>query len=317
MLRYLFILVLVLPRTFGFSQNSNPFDLLDRDDIPAVIDVVTTDTTNPFEVRDTVIVGSIDTTTTTPLVRDDILRGNNPFEVDHVPIRRRARATTEIEEVNTDSSKKNSSTSLLFVFLLQLLCLILIAIVLNTQHGALPKLFKSLTNENILKINLREQEGGGSGVYLILYSIFFINIALFLFVSLLRTGLWPTSLKWWYILLATLFLYVGRHIAMTILRAFFPIKREANLYNFTIITYNIAIGVVLIPFILLIAYGPGYLATPMIYTSVALIIIILCLRLLRGLTISAPFIVSRPLHFLLYLCGFEIAPILLIISKIS
>lgn len=338
MIKWILSLVFLVFGVVLIAQQGNPFDIQERL-IEEESKAKSTKEQNIFDVdrqhtsenisRSEVQVDSIPTT---PMeaeqlpvnIEDDnnieyISNGENPFEVDHVPIRKR-----KISQVERKSRKgvpvslvDSRSESNLFIFWLSLLSLLLLAIVLNTQRGTLLKLFKSLTNENILKLNNREEKGGTSGSYYILYIVYFVNIASFLYLGLkYYSHIEAGFLQWLYIFLGVFGLYMTRHIAMFILGTFFPVEKESKLYNFTIIVFNLSLGIFLIPVNLLLAFGPEGIINGVLYFALVIIGILLLLRILRGFFISIPYLTSNTFHFLLYLCAFEISPILLILKSI-
>ena len=114
-----------------------------------------------------------------------------------------------------------------------------------------------------------------------------------------------------------LLIYVVKHIFLSLISASFPIQKEVSLYGFTIETFNLFIGIILIPLNLIIAFGPEKIAIPLIYLTIVVIGFLLLLRSFRGLLISSRWISGNLFHFLLYLCTFEILPILLLIKVIG
>jgi hypothetical protein len=303
------------------AQQGNPFDV---ERVPLIQDSLLTpsdhnifdinrvaqDTSKTQKANQATDTTSKKETTAQPRYLGD---GSNPFEVDHVPTRKR-----DIQRMDKSKSENDSPTSSnLFVFWLTLFSLIILAIVLNTQKSTLPKLFKSLTNENILKLNKREEASGVSAVYLLLYCVYFSTFSAFLYLLLQHFIITSGGLLiWFYLLLAILFVYSFRHFAMFVFGSFFPVSKEVSLYNFTIISFNLVLGLVLIPINLLLAFGPESLSSSLIYLALSLIALIFILRFLRGLFIAIPYLTANTFHFLLYLCTFEIAPILLVYKEL-
>ena len=245
----------------------------------------------------------------------------NPFDISHIPIRKsklkkeaNAFKPTAAKSKNTNKSEKGSNA---FLFWLNLLTAFILAIVINTQRGAITKITKAITNENVLKLNHREEKKGVNGHYILLYFSFIVNAAIFAYLILYslydQSGWYLFQLCFFGILLT----YVVRHIFLSLLSSSFPIQKEVSLYGFTIETFNLFIGIILIPLNLIIAFGPEKIAVPLIYLTAIIIGILILLRSFRGLLISSRWISSNLFHFLLYLCAFEILPILLFIKVIG
>ncbi|MEM9545716.1 MAG: DUF4271 domain-containing protein [Bacteroidota bacterium] len=251
-------------------------------------------------------------------IEDESQFGQNPFDVSHIPIRR-SKLKKEANALKTQSKKIDieSGGSNAFLFFLNLLSAFLLAIVINTQRGALKKVSNAITNENVLKLLHREEKRGITGHHLLLYISYFINAAIFVYLILYNFF----ELQGWkyfqWVFLGIVGIYLTRHLFLTILGRIFPIKKDSQLFGFTIQTFNIFLGILLIPFNLIIAFGPLNATVPLIYIGLVIIGILTLLRTFRGFLIASSYIQSNLFHFLLYLCTFEILPILLLIKIIG
>lgn len=243
----------------------------------------------------------------------------NPFDVSHIPIRR-SKLKTEADAFKTRNKAKSNTESTgsnAFLFWLNLLTGLILAIVINTQKGAISKISNAITNENVLKLIQREEKKGISGYHLLLYISFFINAAIFVYLIVFNFYKIQGWLSFQWIFLGILGVYLLRHIFILIIGKVFPFKKDSQLYGFTIQTFNIFIGLILIPFNLIIAFGPENTAVPLIYVGLGIIGILALLRTFRGFLIASTYIQSNLFHFLLYLCTFEILPILCLIKIIG
>ena len=246
---------------------------------------------------------------------------DNPFEVSHVPYRR-SELKEQAKSANTSSPSKKSNkrsivnvkfTSNTFIFWLVLFTLLLLAIVINVQRNAISKVAKSITNENVLKLSKREENGGLSGHYIMLYVIFFINFTCFIYLMVKYYSGFDGFSNWLVIFGAITVAYLMRHISMAFLGNMFNISKDSSLYSFTIMTFNIFLGLVLIPINLVVAFSPVGISSVTLYVGIGLILTLLLIRLARGLLIGARFIGEHLFQFFIYLCIFEIAPILILL----
>jgi hypothetical protein len=325
MSRLLHIVAATLLASICIAQSGNPFDIPDRVGtiVPVEADTLVVEPTIPTKVAAAVSPSG------TPLLTSDtaatsiyeaLMSGDNPFNVDHVPIRRRTleRAdTSSVVQRHETLGPSMASRSILFVFLIEIVSLIFIGLVLNTQRGFLSNLWRSLTNENILKLNHRDHNSSRNPIYLLMYLVFVANIAAFAFLLINREQTTSGFRLWAYLVAGVSLVYLLKHLFLMAASIFLPLKKEAQLYSFTIITYNIAVGIALIPVNMMMAFGPSSFFTPMMYLGIILIISTLLLRYLRGLTISLPHLGTNPFHFLLYICTTEIAPVLILLRIIS
>ena len=331
----IFLFSLVLP---GLTQVNNPFEIQSRlDSLYNPDKAEKSSSANVFDVQreDDATVRHITPTTIdtleseeesvlVPQVGEDEIQfseevtDQNPFDVSHIPIRKsklKNEADAFKSRVKRENEKESGSNA--FLFFLNLLSAFLLAVVINTEKGVLKKISNAITNENVLKLMHREEKRGISGYNLLLYISYFINAAIF--VYLIGNAFFKAQ-GWKYyqmIFLVILGIYLGRHLFLNILGNLFPIKKDSQLYGFTIQTFNIFLGLILIPLNLIIAFGPEKIAVPLIYVGLVFIGILALLRTFRGFLIATSYIQSNLFHFLLYLCTFEILPILLLIKIIG
>jgi len=244
---------------------------------------------------------------------------DNPFEVSHVPYRRSELKNQAGQTVTKRNSSKRKSvvnvsyTNNTFIFWLVLFTLLLLAIVVNVQRNAISKVVRSITNENVLKLSKREENGGLTGHYIMLYVVFFINLACFIYLIAKHYSGFDGFSNWLLIFGAVMVIYFIRHMSMTFIGQVFDISKDSSLYSFTIMTFNIFLGLVLIPINLVVAFSPREIGIIALYGGVALILVLLLIRTLRGLLIGVRFIGEHIFQFFLYLCTFEIAPILILL----
>ncbi len=289
-------LLLVLSIGQGIGQSSNPFEIQSR------LDSLYAE--NPVAVVDA------------PVVSEDISTGiglntENPFNVDHVPLRKSTLETSSKlipKKQKTDSKEANP----ILVFFTCLVSLFLLAIVATTRRSLFGKLLKSLANDNFLKLTYREENAGRNGPFLILYLIFLINAATlaYLFIGQDKYNGWQ---MWGFLFGGISLIYIMRNIFMHVISWIFPVERETRQYNFLIAVFNSFLGLILLPLNLVAAYGPQSMTSIVMYSALIVISLFYLLRSARGFLLGLINYGSQVFHFFLYLCAFEIVPILLII----
>lgn len=237
----------------------------------------------------------------------------NPFEVDHVPVRKSSIAN-RTEKLRTQTESTQTSNGFLFWFLL-FSCAIL-AIVINTKSKALGLLYKSIFNENMLKLFQREESAKVSSYLFLLYLIYCVNIAVFLYLANAHLGGKRGILVFIAILVGVVLIYAIRHISLKLLGYLFSISKSTDLYSFSIMIFNQFTGVALIPVNFLLAFGPGSIQNILIWSSFLFLGIILLLRTFRGIFIVSEHLSDRLFQIFIYLCAFEIAPMLVLFKTI-
>lgn len=237
----------------------------------------------------------------------------NPFDVDHLPVRKSS-ISKKTEDLKTISESTKGSSRFLFFFLL-LSCAVL-ALVINSNRKALGLISKSLVNENMLKLFHREETIKPSSFIYLLYLIFFINISSFIYLISLRFD-GPTGIITYLIILGIiLFIYMMRHIGLFLIGRIFPVTKNADLFSFTIMIFNHFVGLVLLPINFFLAFGPENFKIYILWISLIFLGIILFLRTIRGFFIVSEYFGTRLFQIIIYLCAFEIAPVIILLKTV-
>ena len=209
----------------------------------------------------------------------------------------------------------NIDYSLNFIFWILIVSLLILAAVINLKRKSFLNLYRAITNDNYLKLLQREEQSGSSFFFLLLYFLFFLNASLFLYQTIIS----KFEVSGYKVFLALfgglLLVYAIRLISTYLLQITFPLEKEAKQFNFTIIMFNIIVGLLLIPVNILIAYAP--FGSNLIYLGLGIILLFYVLRQIRGLFIASRTKGLSYFHFFIYLCTFEVAPIVWIISFIK
>jgi len=93
----------------------------------------------------------------------------------------------------------------------------------------------------------------------------------------------------------------------------FPFRKELKLYSFYEIQIHRALGLCLFPLVILMAFSVPLVCTIALYASFVIVVIMWLIRYIKGFSIGISYFGAHVVHFLLYLCGLEIAPVLIII----
>jgi hypothetical protein len=107
-------------------------------------------------------------------------------------------------------------------------------------------------------------------------------------------------------------IYLVKFIFLKISGWIFNIKRTAETYLFIVFMTNKVIGIFLLPFLIIMSFSSNLISTICITGSAILIAVFYFYRLIASYKSLRKEINITALHFFLYLCAFEIAPLLLI-----
>lgn len=117
---------------------------------------------------------------------------------------------------------------------------------------------------------------------------------------------------WLYAMAAIAIIYIGKFIFLNIAGWIFGIKNATDTYLFIIFLINKILGIFLLPFLVLIAFPTDFLLTVVLTISYIMLVGMFIYRFLIAYRPLRSEIKLTRLHFFLYICAFEIAPLLLI-----
>ena len=150
---------------------------------------------------------------------------------------------------------------------------------------------------------------------LLLNILFFANGGLYISLLLNFYGK-PIESNFWvqsaYCALLLVFIYLGKLIILKAVGWIFNIVRATDTYIFIVFLVNKMLGIFLLPFLVLIVFEPSRAQQVFVTLSLILVVVMFMYRF---------FLAFRPLQneirwslfqFFIYLCAFELAPLVLI-----
>lgn len=171
----------------------------------------------------------------------------------------------------------------------------------------------NLTNQIVRDENILVQR---ASVYLSL--VFNLIAALFLYLISIYFG-WELGgigtgfSRFLFFAIGVSFIYTLKFLVLKISGWLFNLDREMATYIFNIFLINNILGIVLLPFICLMAYNQLFPTSWLITYSLVLTAIAFAYRLFRGILIGFNTSTFSPLYLFLYLCALEIAPLMILI----
>ncbi len=208
--------------------------------------------------------------------------------------------------------KMNSSKDFLFYLVLGVVFL------LAFIKLVFPKFFKNLFllffQTSLRQKQTREQLLQDSWAALLVSVLFFISAGLF--VTLLTKYKSWSNLPFWnlygYITLLILIIYVGKFLFISFAGWVFNNKAAAQSYMFLVSMVNRIMGVLLIPFIIFLAFANQQILNIVITLSIGLVFLLFLYRYLVSFGSLRNDLKINPFHFFIYLCTVEIIPLVLI-----
>lgn len=319
------------------AQNgNNPFELPNRPIEEAELPAAETTTDNPFEIDQSPSATPAENTTpaspnpetdTNPFEVQPLApppattppppaTTDNPFEINRISIDSDARKTVAPSPVLQPQKTKTTANNGNFRAVFATFLLVFLATLMVLYSSVIKQLYKAFLNDNMLKLKHREQGSFLHVSLIMLYFYFFLNAGFFCYLIAKHLD-WEGGSDMQLLLYCILGIsgaFIAKHLFLRILGAIFPIQKEIKQYNFTIVVFNIILGIILLPFNLLIAFGPESLPKYLIFSTLFIIALIYGFRIIRSLLIGSRYISLHKFHFFMYLCTVEIAPTLVLVK---
>ncbi len=233
----------------------------------------------------------------------------NPFEVNHIPIRKNQlvdKSITDSDETPLDFFRKHLGLWAI------ILMVALIAIALGINRDIIGKKFRALINDNHLLIFHRDEREGLSPASLLLVCNCIFNFSL-LVLSAQTEASQQTFLNFILLFLVMAGLYVLKYCLLSFIKWVYPsLKKIINFYLTLSISILGMIGIVLTIFNFFIHYGPDFIRTVFLVTALIIISLSYVFRYGRTILSHTYLFSNNVFFFLLYLCATEIAPVIII-----
>jgi len=107
-------------------------------------------------------------------------------------------------------------------------------------------------------------------------------------------------------------IYLGKFVILKFTGWVFGLSKATDTYIFIVFLVNKMLGIFLLPFLVLIAFYTGQAQQVFVTLSLMLVVILFVYRFIFSFGPVRAEIKVNPFHFFIYLCAFEIAPLLLI-----
>src|SRR5579875_1107800 len=201
------------------------------------------------------------------------------------------------------------------IFYSMIALLLFFALVKNNFYRYLQSLFKIYFRTTIQQRQVKDELIQNPLPSLLLTIFFGLSIGMFLALLFQYFGL-GTQFNFWilffYCVIGLAVIYAVKYLSLKLLGWIFQVSEAIDNYIFIVFTTNKIIGIFLLPFLLMLAFSYGYFHQAALSLSLVVIGGLLVYRFfLSYITIQKQVHISF-FHFLLYLCAFEIVPLLLI-----
>ncbi len=236
-----------------------------------------------------------------PIIWADLLKSQSFFNFFGKPVHAR--------------SEKYERQSYDTMFYLLLLMLFYFAVVKLFFGKYLANLLTLFFRASMRQQQLREQVLQSPFPSLLLNILFVISGGLYGAFLLRFYGYGDPDDFWIYFMYCTVLLaalYLLKYVLIKMTGWIFNISRTAETYLFVVFMTNKIIGIFLLPFLVLISFSGPLISVVAVTLSIIMTCVFYIYRFLGSYSILHKEIKISGLHFILYLCAFEIAPLLLI-----
>jgi len=209
--------------------------------------------------------------------------------------------------------KQRTDKDAFFYLLAGLLLLLGTARVLYSRY--FTNLFRVFFNTSLRQSQLTDQLLQAR-LPSLLFNLFFILCGgIYLYFLLLRKG-WLHDHNPWILIASSVgllgLLYAVKYCTLKFTGWITGYKEQTNTYIFIVFLINKIIGIILLPFVILIAFASGGLVNIALIVSLLVIVLMLFLRFFRSYGLLQHELKVSRLHFFLYILGIEVLPLLLI-----
>lgn len=178
----------------------------------------------------------------------------------------------------------------------------------------IAKLFSQFSQSSLRMLQNREQLLQNSIASLIMNIGFVTSFSLMATLIIFNEHLLPINFWEGFLYMCLFFvgLYTGKFICLTIAGYVFNTNDLVQTYIFVVFMINKVLGILLVPFILIMAFAKPSLYPYAISGAGLLMVLLILYRYLFSLTSVRNKLHVSSFHFFLYLCAFEIIPLLIL-----
>ncbi|SFD30075.1 protein of unknown function [Chitinophaga sp. CF118] len=177
-------------------------------------------------------------------------------------------------------------------------------------------LFRAFLNPTLSQRQLKDQLSQSPFPNFLLNAFFVISLALYIYLLMFRQQyITNTSNAWMVIpglILLVAIVYSVKYVMLRFCGWLFGSIELADSYIFILYLINKVLGILLVPFLVILAFCQPNVARAFLYISVFFIVVLVGYRYVRSYSVVKQYLSFSRLHFFLYLCAFEVAPVLII-----
>jgi hypothetical protein len=200
-------------------------------------------------------------------------------------------------------------------FYLSIGLLLFFAFIRNAFGRYLNDLFKLFFRTTVKQRQVKEQLMQSPLPSLLMNLLFIVSGAVFIHLVFNHYGL-GSNIGYWtlllYIALALALIYLGKFLVLKVCGWIFSMSEATEAYTFIVFTTNKVLGIIWLPFIILLAFSSGTANEWLLTLGLVITGALFLYRFYLSYATLPKNVKLHPFHFLLYLSAFEMVPLLLI-----
>lgn len=193
--------------------------------------------------------------------------------------------------------------------------ILLLGIIRSAYLKYFSDLFRAFFNPTLSQRQLKDQLSQSPFPNFLLNTFFVISLGLYLYLLMYRLDYPAGAIAW--ILIPGLMLLVGviylvKYVVLRFCGWLFGNEELIDAYVFILYLINKVLGILLAPFLIVLAFCSPEIAAICLYISIFFIVLLVVYRYVRSYSLVRQYLSFSKLHFFLYLCAFEVVPVLII-----
>lgn len=176
-------------------------------------------------------------------------------------------------------------------------------------------LFRAFLNPTLSQRQLKDQLSQSPFPNFLLNAFFAVSLGVYLYLLMYRQQYIFNADAWLLIpglILLVALIYGIKHVVLRFCGWLFGNNDLADAYIFILNLINKVLGILLVPFLVILAFCQPNIARAFLYISLFFIVLLIGYRYVRSYSVIKQYLSFSRLHFFLYLCAFEVAPVLLL-----
>lgn len=204
-------------------------------------------------------------------------------------------------------------------FYLLLLACIMLGLIRILDPRYFQNLWRAFSNPTLSARQLREKLEGAPLSNLLMNIFFGIVSGAYIYyaVRLLipqRTGNMSPSLLVCMLIGGMMTIYLVKYALIRFSGWAFKIEGVTEHYIFNVFLINKVLAVLLLPFVIILAFGDNYLTQPALIVSIVAVVLLLTNRYTRSWQVFGSFFQYSKFHFFTYLCASELLPLAVLLK---